>query len=503
MQDKSLISAQNYCEKKIKKHNDFPIKNNTFIFSDRLYIGSFNYRKKTYYNIFVAFKNSYWPISCIQFNQDKKNNLFIHESRTYVAHVITELDRLGSISLKVNNAKKYIFLDEFSFSSYYFHSVHAAYFIHNVDLIAQLFRDMFIDSQFDLSKHAGKPLHHAQAVRLNEVKSFYYEKLEGEYINEITDNFQNAYFLTRNKIDYYDVTARKKAEDGYKRYFNNNVDKAVELFFSDKAKSKKIISFLDNLSSAQRVVLTFSSTFSFVIWLYSLLENKTSEFVFSAEHATFLRNMIEYGEYTSFIQVKSAGERKQLGKDIEKRFEGMSFVYTAGKNFINMYSAETDKIFLETLIAAGESKTVEFKATAKYSINKKADDKHLYFEIIRAICALANTDGGTLLVGYDEKNKSYCGIERDGFKNFDAWENYVRNHLDRKAGQFVGTLILFDYKKYKNRTLAVINVERSTKRILCKDIKSDHKSFYVRTGAYTKALNIDEAIKYVANRFNT
>lgn len=503
MQGKLLLSAQRYLEKKIKKQNKFPIKNNTYIFSDRLYIGNFFYRKKTYYGIFVAFKNSYWPLSCTQFTKKKNNNLFIHESRSYIAHAITELDRRGSLRLKVNNAKKYIYIDELSFSSYYFHSVHAAYEIHNLDLIAQLFNDKFIDCQFDISKWSGKPLHDAQLHRLNDVTTFYYEKIEGEFLNQITDEFQNRYYLSRDKIDFDDINARMKDDENYQSYLSDNLDKAVQLFFSDKAKAKRIVSFLDNLSSVQRVVITCSSVSSFVIWAYSILENKTAEFVFSAEHATFLRNLIGYEDYTSFIKVKYAAEREEISKFIIERFDDVSFVYTAGINFINMFSAETDKIFLETLIAAGESKRVEFKATAKYSINKKADDKHLYFEIIRAICALANTDGGTLLVGYDETNKSYCGIEKDGFKNRDAWENYVRNHLDKKAAQFVGTLILFEYKKFQNKTLAVINVERSPKRILCKDLKSDQKNFYVRTGAYTKALNIDEAIKYVATRFNT
>ncbi len=109
-----------------------------------------------------------------------------------------------------------------------------------------------------------------------------------------------------------------------------------------------------------------------------------------------------------------------------------------------------------------------------------------------------------MLIGYDEDNKEYVGIQKDGFKNEDKWENFLRNHLDNSAGKYVGTIIGVEYKAIHNKTVAVVTVEKSPQRIMCKDLKlnsKDSKKFFIRSGAYTKALGIEEAIKYDAQRF--
>lgn len=161
----------------------------------------------------------------------------------------------------------------------------------------------------------------------------------------------------------------------------------------------------------------------------------------------------------------------------------------------------SDKL-LKDLVESGESRDLEFKASAVYSFNTKQNDKTLFYPIIKTICAFANTEGGKLLVGYNEKSNEFNGIEVDGKKNLDDWERFIRSHLDQKTDKTTGTMVNFFFHKINNVTCALIEVARSPHRISCKDISSNEQThFYVRSGPSTKSLNFDEGIKYRNMRF--
>jgi len=172
--------------------------------------------------------------------------------------------------------------------------------------------------------------------------------------------------------------------------------------------------------------------------------------------------------------------------------------YNNAVQYLKLFNPNNDNDYLENQVIYGESKTLEFKASAKYSLDAEKFDKNLYYPVIKNICAFSNTDGGLLIVGYDERTSSFVGIEQDGFKDIDKWENYIRNHLDEKAGKFLGSLVDFKYKKYYDKTIALIEIQQSQEKIMCKDINNPkEKKFYVRTGAYTKSLDIEEAIAFI------
>ena len=57
------------------------------------------------------------------------------------------------------------------------------------------------------------------------------------------------------------------------------------------------------------------------------------------------------------------------------------------------------------------------------------------------------------------------------------------------------------FKDYESKTIALIHVRKSTKRIYCGDLTNPKaQKFFVRTGAYTKALELEEAIEFINNR---
>ena len=78
------------------------------------------------------------------------------------------------------------------------------------------------------------------------------------------------------------------------------------------------------------------------------------------------------------------------------------------------------EIDLNSLISEGESSSLEFKASAIFSFDSKQNDKNLFYPIIKSICALANSEGGKILVGYHERFNEFVGIEKDGKKDNDG-----------------------------------------------------------------------------------
>ena len=146
------------------------------------------------------------------------------------------------------------------------------------------------------------------------------------------------------------------------------------------------------------------------------------------------------------------------------------------------------------IVESKETVSKEFKATMRYSLKAKQHDKLLPHSIIKAVCGMANKIGGEILVGYDEKQNSFVGIEKDGFKDLDDWELDLRNRIGANATEFVGSLLDIEFLKYEEGvTCALIRVEKSATKIFCKDEKGQ-EALYQRDGARTISVSLQDYI---------
>ncbi|MGH9201646.1 MAG: RNA-binding domain-containing protein, partial [Vicinamibacterales bacterium] len=92
----------------------------------------------------------------------------------------------------------------------------------------------------------------------------------------------------------------------------------------------------------------------------------------------------------------------------------------------------------EELIKRGESKTLEFKSSLRWSLkDDKQDDKLVTHAVLRTIAAFLNTEGGDLLIGVADDG-NLVGIEADRLDNTDKFMRHlaqvVRNGLGDRAG---------------------------------------------------------------------
>lgn len=84
------------------------------------------------------------------------------------------------------------------------------------------------------------------------------------------------------------------------------------------------------------------------------------------------------------------------------------------------------------LIAGDETFAVEFKSTARWNIREAATDKRMEDAVVKTIAGFLNTDGGTLIVGVDDR-RTPIGLGHDVRlvqpPNVDGHVNWLTTHL--------------------------------------------------------------------------
>lgn len=150
-----------------------------------------------------------------------------------------------------------------------------------------------------------------------------------------------------------------------------------------------------------------------------------------------------------------------------------------------------------TLIAQGESKTVEFKESISLDIKTGKKAKYLRDVILKTISAFLNTEGGTLLVGVKD-NGFITGVDNEIKSFFKNSDDKFLLHISNLMKKFDGSHYSFiDYKikSIQNKKIAVFTcLKSSTPCFVGED-------FYIRTNPASEKLTGKDLIGYVKNHF--
>jgi hypothetical protein len=155
---------------------------------------------------------------------------------------------------------------------------------------------------------------------------------------------------------------------------------------------------------------------------------------------------------------------------------------------------------LQDLIDKGENHRIEFKQTLLYDVYQDQANTDLKEEAAKEVCSFANSDGGTLIIGVEDKEKEVKGIERDlklmqdGRDDFELQLN--QEIRDRLGKHFVSTYTQVQFEEIDEKTVCVISVEPSPDPIYF-----DDDEFYVRIGSSATPLSIPEANKFIQENF--
>jgi hypothetical protein len=158
----------------------------------------------------------------------------------------------------------------------------------------------------------------------------------------------------------------------------------------------------------------------------------------------------------------------------------------------------------EELIKRGESKTLEFKSTLRWSLKEnRQDDKGVTHAALKTIAAFLNTEGGDLLIGVADDG-SIVGIEADQLESDDKFMRHLTQVVRNGLGDRAGTCIDPKTQVVNGKTVCVVSCQRSPEPVVLKwkglETQPDG-DFFVRSGPGTVKLPRESAREYVRTRF--
>lgn len=164
-----------------------------------------------------------------------------------------------------------------------------------------------------------------------------------------------------------------------------------------------------------------------------------------------------------------------------------------------------DKI--KQLLAAGESRTVEFKSTLRYGIRQKQPDKGVEHSAMKNLAAFLNSEGGTLFLGVDDDG-TILGLEDTDFASFkgaNKKDDFIK-HFDNLIQNYFGNNLVqkfnIEFETIQGKTIALIHIkDRASKPIVIKNPDKNVEEFYIRRNASAINLTMYEMITYIKDNW--
>jgi len=156
------------------------------------------------------------------------------------------------------------------------------------------------------------------------------------------------------------------------------------------------------------------------------------------------------------------------------------------------------------LIKRGESKTLEFKSTLRWSLKEsKQDDKLVTHAALKTIAAFLNTEGGDLLLGVADDG-TVVGTAHDQLESDDKFMRHLAQVVRNGLGDRAGTCIDPAMQIVDGKTVCLVSCQRSPEPVFLKwkgVEKAPDGDFCVRSGPGTVALAPESAREFIRTRF--
>lgn len=203
--------------------------------------------------------------------------------------------------------------------------------------------------------------------------------------------------------------------------------------------------------------------------------------------------------------------------DDDERF--LKFKGENGSTFVKVYEYESDvdsvlnegSQNLLKLLAIGENDKIEFKSSLQWDVKESRKNTELHNEVIKTVCAFANTNGGTLVIGVDD-NSNILGLESD-YNLFskdnkrDAFHLTLSNIFDRSFDRDFCVGIDRKILQIEDNDICVIEVKPSPNPIFVKVISKQNAAplsnvFFIRDNNRTLMINDNiELLQYVKRKW--
>ncbi len=157
---------------------------------------------------------------------------------------------------------------------------------------------------------------------------------------------------------------------------------------------------------------------------------------------------------------------------------------------------------LGTLIAQGESASLEFKSTFRWDLRENKTNRALEAVVLKTLAGYMNGNGGTLLIGVADDG-SAVGLEHD-YKTLkkqdrDGFEQVLMTAIASKMGADACRSVQMVFHSLEGKDICRVMVAPMERPVYVRD--GDDPKLYVRTGVSTRELNVQEAINYTSVRW--
>jgi len=155
-----------------------------------------------------------------------------------------------------------------------------------------------------------------------------------------------------------------------------------------------------------------------------------------------------------------------------------------------------------SLVEAGESETVEFKASARWDYRLERVNRALEEAVVRTIAGFLNHRGGTLLLGVDDRGtilgltNDYISLkrpDRDGFQQF------LTGLVARRLGARLSGQVHVFLHSVDGKDVCRVLVEPGAVPAYLRDDRG--AQFSLRVGNATRELDVQNAVAYINARW--
>ena len=156
----------------------------------------------------------------------------------------------------------------------------------------------------------------------------------------------------------------------------------------------------------------------------------------------------------------------------------------------------------ESLIAAGEGQSVEFKSSILWDYRRQQVNKKLSEPIIKNVSAFMNSEGGYILIGVGDDGQ-VLGLEADFAvmkkPNPDGFELIFNNAFNRMIGTPFRRFVELRFPEVDGKTICVVRVRPASQPVYFRH--QGQEKFYIRAGNAAQPLSVSQAASYIQERF--
>jgi len=197
-------------------------------------------------------------------------------------------------------------------------------------------------------------------------------------------------------------------------------------------------------------------------------------------------------EYAKGLVALKIGEEDQFQEMLSGLLQALDYLECADRK-------STSLLQTSHVIREGEGDFAEFKSTLRWDIRAAKNNPSVERASLKTIAAFLNSAGGTLLIGVRDDG-SVEGIESDKFMNEDKFLLHlwtlIRTWLGREVSPYVSTTL----EKIDEKTVCQVQCRRSNRPVFLRQPGAD-EAFYIRVGPSSNAMDISEALTYIADHF--